>query len=306
VCSKNDEAIAKEGFAHPDSVLKLEDFSAFKANWEPKHENILAIALELGLGVESFVFVDDNPAERAIVEAQLPDVAVPDIGNDVSRYASIIESKRYFEQLSLEKEDLLRSKFYKSNELRANLLRKFANYEEYLDSLEMTAEISDFNATYIERIAQLTNKTNQFNLTTRRYTLPELEEIARDGKHICLYGKLSDRFGDNGLVSVLIGRIDEHELHVELWLMSCRVLKREMEIAMLDSLIGQAKCRGIELLVGTYLPTPKNGLVAEHYKKLGFSFVSGNESGGPGVWSLNIANYVARSRHIKILEHANG
>jgi len=306
VCSKNNEETAKEGFSHPDSVLKLEHFSVFKANWEPKHENILAIAQELNLGVDSFVFVDDNPAERSIVEANAPGVAVPDVGSEVAKYASIIESHRYFEQISLGKEDLVRAKFYEENALRANLERKFANYGEYLDSLEMTAEIDAFNSTYMERIAQLTNKSNQFNLTTRRYTLAEIESTVGDGRHIGIYGKLTDRFGDNGLISVVLGSIDGRRLHLDLWLMSCRVLKREMEIAMLDELAARARDRRIDTLLGYYLPTAKNGMVADHYEKLGFTLVSKDEAAGSTVWSLDIANYEARSRHIRTLEPVHG
>jgi FkbH-like protein len=306
VCSKNNEEIAKQGFAHPDSVLKLEHFSAFKANWEPKHENILTIAQELNLGVDSFVFVDDNPAERAIVEAQVPGIAVPDVGSEVAKYASIIESHRYFEPLSLGKEDLVRAKFYEENVQRVNFQSKFVNYGEYLDSLEMTAEVDEFNLTYMERIAQLTNKSNQFNLTTRRYTLAEIESTGSDGKHIGVYGKLTDRFGDNGLISVILGSIDGRQLHLDLWLMSCRVLKREMEVAMLDGIAERARERRMTELVGYYIPTSKNGMVADHYQKLGFSLMSKDESTGSTVWSLDITNYEARSRHIRILEHANG
>jgi len=306
VCSKNDEEIARQGFAHPDSVLKLEHFSAFKANWEPKYENILAIAQELNLGVDSFVFVDDNPAERAIVEAQIPGIAVPDIGNEVTKYASVIEAARYFEMVSLGKEDLTRAKLYEENAKRANVEQKFANYNEYLDSLEMTAEIDTFNSTYVDRIAQLTNKSNQFNLTTRRYTLAEIESTVADGRHIGIYGKLSDRFGDNGLISVVMGSVKGRELHLDLWLMSCRVLKREMEIAMLDGLVERAKDRDIQSIVGYYLPTAKNGMVAEHYRKLGFSLRSTNEATGATVWFLNLSEYKARNRHIRILETANG
>jgi FkbH-like protein len=301
-CSKNSEEIAKQGFAHPDSVLRLEHFSAFRANWEPKHENILAIAEELSLGVDSFVFVDDNPAERAIVEAQVPGVAVPDVGSDITQYASIIEAKRYFEPLSLSTEDLARARMYEENVQRTNLARKFANYGEYLDSLEMAAEIDAFNATYMERIAQLTNKSNQFNLTTRRYTLAELESAASDGNHIGIYGRLADRFGDNGLISVILGTTDSRTLLIDLWLMSCRVLKREMEIAMLDALVERAKARGIHLLLGTYLPTAKNGMVADHYEKLGFSLVSRDDISGSTIWSLDITDYALRSRHIRVLE----
>lgn len=305
-CSKNDEELAEQGFSHPDSVLKLEHFSAFKANWEPKHENILEIARELSLSVDSFVFVDDNPAERSIVEAQIPSVAVPNVGNDVANYSSIIEAERYFELLSLGKEDTSRAKLYEENAQRAQLEQKFANYGEYLDSLEMTAEIGLFSSTYIERIAQLTNKSNQFNLTTRRYTLAEIEDTMSDGRHIGIYGKLADRFGDNGLVSVVLGTTEGRELHLDLWLMSCRVLKREMEIATLDCLVERAKDKGITAIVGYYLPTAKNGMVADHYNKLGFALVSKDEASGATVWSLETSNYAARSRHIKILEPVHG
>jgi FkbH-like protein len=300
--------VARSGFAHPDSVLKLEHFSAFKANWEPKHENILEIAKELNLGVDSFVFVDDNPAERAIVSAQIPGIAVPDVGSDVTRYASIIDAGRYFEPVSLGKEDLVRAKLYGENAQRAQLQQQFANYGEYLDSLEMTAEVDTFNATYMERIAQLTNKTNQFNLTTRRYTLAEIEGTVSDGCHIGIYGKLTDRFGDNGLISIVLGRIDAADpsiLHLDLWLMSCRVLKREMEIAMLDGVAERARDKGIATLMGYYLPTAKNGMVADHYDKLGFVLVSRDEQSNSATWSLDIDNYQPRSQHIRIMEKAN-
>jgi FkbH-like protein len=306
VCSKNDEDVAKQGFAHPDSVLKLEHISAFKANWAPKHENILAIAKELNLFVDSFVFVDDNPAERAIVEAQLPGVAVPNVGNEVTKYASIIESARYFELLSLGQEDLSRAKLYQENTQRANLEQKFGDYGEYLDSLEMTAEVGTFNAIYMERIAQLTNKSNQFNLTTRRYTLAEIEALAHDRGYIGIYGKLTDRFGENGMVSVVLGRLEGQLLHLDLWLMSCRVLKREMEIVMLDGIVEQAKERHIQSLAGYFLPTNKNSMVADHYEKLGFTLQSEDKATGATTWSLDIRNYAARSRHIRILEPVHG
>jgi FkbH-like protein len=304
VCSKNNEAVAKSGFAHPDSVLKPEHFSAFKANWEPKYENILAIAQELNLSVDSFVFVDDNPAERAIVEAQVPGVAVPAVGNEVAKYPSILDAGRYFELVSLENEDTARAQLYAENSQRAKLQQKFASYGEYLDSLEMMAEIDVFKAIYMARIAQLTNKTNQFNLTTRRYTLAEIEAAAADGNHIGIYGKLTDRFGDNGLISIVLGRLDDTDLHLELWLMSCRVLKRDMEMAMLDSLVEQTRQRGVKRLIGYYHPTAKNGMVANHYENLGFSPVYNDTAIGT-TWSLDITNYVARSRHIKILERTD-
>ena len=259
----------------------------------------------MNLGPDSFVFVDDNPAERAIVEAQIPGIAVPDVGNEVAKYASIIDAGRYFETVALGKEDLVRAQLYEQNAQRANLEQKFANYGEYLDSLEMTAEIDYFNPTYMERIAQLTNKTNQFNLTTRRYTLAEIEATVSDGRHIGIYGKLTDRFGDNGLISIVLGHMVEANLELDLWLMSCRVLKREMEIAMLDALAERAKGKGVRELIGRYIPTAKNGMVADHYEKLGFRLVSRDEESGATTWSLDITNYEARSRHIRLVERIN-
>ncbi len=301
VCSKNDEEVAKQGFQHPDSILRLEHISCFKANWNPKHENIALIAKELNLGVDSFVFVDDNPAERAIVAGQVDGVAVPEIGNDVAAYATIIEAGRYFEQPSFSKEDKERAALYQENSERAAFESKFADYGEYLDSLEMTAEIEPFNRLYIERITQLTNKTNQFNLTTKRYTLAAMEAVLQDRSSIGLYGKLSDRFGDNGLISVVLGRKDGTVLEIELWLMSCRVLKRDMELAMLDELVARAQAAGIRLLRGRYMPTKKNGMVADHYQKLGFAPEATLEDGS-AVYTLEIAAYSPRNTHIKMME----
>jgi FkbH-like protein len=306
VCSKNNEEVAKQGFEHPDSVLKLDHFSCFKANWEPKHENIIAIASELNLGVESFVFVDDNPAERAIVEAQIPGIAVPNVGSEVSRFAAILEEGRYFEPVSMSQEDLSRAALYRSNTARLSSVRQFANYGEYLDSLEMIAEIDRFKPLYLERIAQLINKTNQFNLTTRRYTLAEIETISKNPAYIGIYGKLSDRFGDNGLISIVLGRREADLLHLDLWLMSCRVLKREMELAMLDVVADQAKATGIRALRGYYIATKKNGMVSDLYEKLGFVQLSADPGTSASVWTLFLADYTPRSKHIKILELIHG
>jgi len=308
VCSKNTEEIAKSGFAHPSSILKLDHFSCFKANWEPKHENLLAIAAELNLGVDSLVFVDDNPAERAIVEAQLPSVAVPNVGSEVSRFADFIEQGRYFEPLSISSEDLKRAALYAENSQRAVMEKKFANYGEYLDSLEMVAEIDTFKPVYLERIAQLTNKTNQFNLTTRRYTVAEMESALGGSGYLGLYGKLADRFGDNGLISVVLGRKDSDALHMDLWLMSCRVLKRDMEFAMLDAVVDRASRMGVKTIFGYFIPTKKNGMVSEFYSTLGFqpsNVLPSDLPEGSTAWKLDLAGYTGRNRHIKILEYSN-
>jgi FkbH-like protein len=314
VCSKNDADVAKSGFAHPSAIIKMEHISCFKANWEPKHENILAIAKELNLSTDSFVFVDDNPAERAMISAQLPSVAVPEVEDQVTRYAAILEQSRYFEPVTLSREDLDRADLYSDNAGRAVLERSFANYGDYLDSLEMSAEIESFKPVYLERIAQLTNKTNQFNLTSRRYTLAEIQSIANNPEYLGLYCRLRDRFGDNGLISVVVGRRRDDALHIDLWLMSCRVLKRDVELAMLDAIVQRAVDRGAERIYGYYLPTQKNGMVAGFYPSLGFGRCYSSEVAlgqpasveGPSVWTLELLKYSKQNRHIKVMEIGNG
>jgi FkbH-like protein len=306
VCSKNMEEIARAGFEHPSSVLRLEHISCFKANWSPKHENLLEIAKALNIGTDSLVFVDDNPAERAIIEAQLPDVAVPDVGSEVSRFSSIIDAGRYFEPVGLSREDLERAALYAANTERVSYEAKFSDYGEYLDSLEMTAEIERFKPIYLERIAQLTNKTNQYNLTTRRYTLAEIESLSTSDAHICLYGRLTDRFADNGLISVVLGSQRADTLHLDLWLMSCRVLKRDMEFAMLDAIAHRAAARGIRVLVGTYLPSKKNAMVADHYERLGFTPQPAPMGSPEGAtfWICDLNGYSDKNKHIKCQPHA--
>jgi FkbH-like protein len=304
VCSKNDEENAKEGFSHPDGVLKLEDFSVFKANWNTKPENIREIAAELNIGLDSIVFVDDNPAERALVEEQLPEVAVPNVGSDVSAFASALEHERYFEVHKIVGDDLSRAAYYSANAERSAVQSKFASYGDFLASLEMTAEIAPFRPVYLERITQLINKTNQFNLTTRRYTGGEVEAMAQDPAFVTLYGRLTDKFGDNGLVSVILGQIVGDSLRVDLWLMSCRVLKREMEFAMFDALVEQCQERGIGTIVGVYIPSKKNGMVAGHYASFGFR-AAGAAAEGRELWSYEVpATYSPRTRYIRRISEA--
>ena len=298
VCSKNDIENAKEGFSHPDSILKLEDFSAFKANWNPKPANIREIAEELNIGIDSMVFVDDNPAERALVADQLREVATPDVGSDVTRFAEILEAEHYFEVHKVVQDDLNRSAYYNSNAQRNSYQAVFSDYGEFLASLEMTAEIAPFSPVYLERISQLINKTNQFNLTTKRYSSAEVETIAKDTMFMTLYGRLADRFGDNGLVTVLIGRAVNETLELDLWLMSCRVLNREMELAMFDALVEHCQARGIREIVGVYIPSKKNSMVADHYLKLGFIAGEGS-SGSHQTWHYDVTkSQPAKARYI--------
>jgi len=288
VCSKNDETNAREGFAHPDSILSADDFAAFTANWNPKHENIRDIAYTLNIGIDSLVFADDNPVEREIVRAQLAEVTVPELGSDIVKYIDILDKTGLFETVSLSADDLQRNMFYVANTERAKQQEQFASYDDFLRSLDMVAEIAPFSTLYLDRIAQLTNKTNQFNLTTRRYTLAEMAAMSCDQNRITLYGRLRDRFGDNGIVSVMAGIIKETELHIELWLMSCRVLKRGMEAAMLDSLVERAKTRNLSGIVGYYYPTAKNGMVKDLYAEMGFRQLTDTIDIGTA-WYLDIS-----------------
>ena len=301
ICSKNDELFAVEGFSHPDCVLKLEDFSNFKANWNPKHENIRAIASQLNIGLDSLVFLDDNPVERDIVECQLPQVSVVELGSDVTKYISIVDKAGLFEKVSMSAEDINRNTYYSANAVRTEAESKYQNYEEFLLSLNMVAEIMSFKQIYLDRITQLINKTNQFNLTTKRYTRSDIETIFNDQNYIKLYGRLEDKFGDNGLISILIGIAEGEELHIELWLMSCRVLKRGMEVAMFDQLVAEAKDLGLKTIIGYYYKSLKNSMVSELFRDMGFRSVSVSVSGNSdSIWSLDISKYQYQNKLITI------
>lgn len=279
--SKNEENNALSGLKRPDSVLHKEDFVNIKANWSPKSINLLKTAQEMSLLPDSFVFIDDNPAEREIITAQIPDVAVPEIA-DVEHYIQVIDRSGFFEVTSLSLDDQKRNEMYQENKKRNESRVAFTTYDEYLKALEMKGEIQGFIPMYMSRIAQLTNKSNQFNLTTKRFGQSEIEAIAEDPNHITLYGKLGDKFGDNGVVSVVIGKImgkKHDELHIELWLMSCRVLKREMEFAMMDELVEKAQAVGIQKIIGYYYPTAKNSMVKDFYDLQGFTKIDEDEKG---------------------------
>lgn len=289
VCSKNDEENALAGLAHPDGVLKKDDFICIKANWENKDRNIAETAEEMSILPESFLFLDDNPAERAIVKGSIPGAAVPEM-DEVENYIRIVDRNACFEVTGFSEDDLKRNEMYAANVKRGQAMKSFGDYGDYLLSLEMEAEITDFLPVYIQRITQLTNKSNQFNLTTRRYTQPEIEKTAADENCIRLCGRLRDKFGDNGVVSVVIGRkTDPETLDIELWLMSCRVLKRDMELAMLDELAEQAVRAGVKRLRGYYYKTAKNKMVSRLYESFGFSLVSQN--GEDTVWELWLEGY---------------
>ena len=296
IISKNELENALAGMHHPQMLLKTDDFISIKANWEPKSVNLVNIAEELTLLPDSFVFVDDNPAEREIIRQQVPGTGIPEM-QKVEHYIKSIDQAGYFEVTNISKDDLERSVMYKENVARASQQSKFENYQDYLLSLNMKAEIREFQTIYISRIAQLTNKSNQFNLTTRRYTQEEIEEIAVDNGYITLYGKLEDCFGDNGVVSVVIGKIEDSKLNILLWLMSCRVLKRDMEFAMMDELVRQAGKREIYDIYGYYYPTQKNAMVKDFYAVQGFSLIEEDEAGNR-IWHLNTKNGYINKNHV--------
>ena len=299
VNSKNDEANALEGLNHPSGAVKAGDFAVIKANWENKNQNIVDIANELQLGIDSAVFLDDNPTERAIVAETVPGVAVPEIGT-VGDYIKVIDRNAYFEPAEISADDIQRSEMYRKNAQRKKLQLEFADYGEFLQSLNMKAEIAAFKELYLPRIAQLTNKSNQFNLTTRRYTLAEIESIYREPNALCLYGRLEDKFGDHGVVAISIGHLENESMFIDLWLMSCRVLKRDMEKAMMDAFVEKASRMGAKEIIGTYLPTAKNGMVKNFYGEQGFSLLEENESGSK--WILDVNNYKKQNTVIDVAE----
>jgi len=286
VNSKNEEENALAGLQHPDGALKPEDFIIIKANWEPKSKNLIDIAAELNILPDSLVFVDDNPAEREIISQQVKGAAVPEIGNP-EEYIRVLDHSGFFEVTKLSEDDRNRNEMYKANVMRKQQEQSFGDYKEYLKSLQMKAVIAPFESIYMARIAQLTNKSNQFNLTTKRFSQSEIEAIAQNPKFITLYGKLEDKFGDNGVVSVVIGEMEGNTLHIRLWLMSCRVLKRDMEFAMMDTLVEMCKGQDIDTIYGYYYPTAKNAMVKEFYSLQGFKKTEEDEQGN-ATWKYDI------------------
>ena len=291
VSSKNEEANALAPFRkRPEMVLKREDFVAFKANWRPKPQNLREIAAELNIGTNALVFMDDNPAERAHVRQELPEVKVIELSDDPSEYPLLLDSAGVFETTAVSAEDRERSLQYQTNTQREELRGAAGDYGQYLASLEQRGVIAPFEERYLDRITQLVNKSNQFNLTTLRLTRSQVEERMRDSVGATVYVRLADRFGDNGLISVVSARRDGEALAIDEWLMSCRVLNRGVEQIVCNYLVGQARAMGVKALEGVYIPTAKNGLVRDHYKGLGFALVE-EAANGQTRWRLEVEGY---------------
>jgi len=291
VCSKNEEAAALIPFReHDEMVLKEEHISCFVANWTDKATNLKAIAQTLNIGTDALVFLDDNPAERERVRQELPEVGVPEVGEEPADYVRLLSMAGYFEAVSFGEEDKKRAEMYQANAQRSSAMQKIGNLDDYLASLEMTCSIRPFDELGRARIAQLINKSNQFNLTTRRYTEGEVAAMQADPARFTMQVRLVDRFGDNGMISVVVFEKRGEAWHCDTWLMSCRVLGRRVEEAVLAHVAGAARAEGATRLVGEYLPTAKNVLVEKHFEKLGFRF-DGELPGGGTSWVLDLADY---------------
>jgi FkbH-like protein len=290
VSSKNHDEVARTPFrTHPDMLLREQHLAVFQANWNDKATNIKAIADALSLGLDSMVLLDDNPAERALVRQLLPQVAVPEMPADPALFTRTLLASGYFEAVAFSAEDRQRADFYENNARRVALRDQAGDLATYLASLEMVMTVQPFDEQGRKRIVQLINKSNQYNLTTRRYTERQVEEAQRDPDCVTLQVRLSDTFGDNGMISVVLCRQAGRDWQVDTWLMSCRVLGRRVEDAILQELLLLAGRRGIDRIIGAYHPTERNKLVEDHYEKLGFALVERRED-GTTVWQLSVAN----------------
>ncbi len=287
VSSKNDDEVARAPFRnHPEMLLKEDHIAVFQANWRDKATNIKAISEELSLGLESMVFLDDNPVERGLVRAILPEVAVPEVGDDPATFAPTLAAAGYFDIVVFSDEDKKRAALYQDNARRVALQQQAGDVQSYLASLDMEVIFRPFDNIGRSRISQLINKSNQYNLTTRRYSELDVAKIEQDDSCVALQVRLTDRFGDNGMISVVICRPDAPDVwRIDTWLMSCRVLGRGVENAVLAEVVRLAQARGVTALVGDYIPTDRNGMVRDHYEKLGFDLVSQDEAGA-SVWRL--------------------
>jgi FkbH-like protein len=304
VCSKNDEQNAVEPFErHPEMILRIEDISCFVANWEDKAANIREISQRLNIGLDSLVFVDDNPFERNIVRQELPTVAVPELPDDPALFAQCIADAGYFEAVHVTNEDRERTRKYQDNAKRERIRASATDIESFLKSLNMQFIWKRFDSIGMNRTVQLINKTNQFNLRTRRYTEQEVAAVMKNDRAIGLQVRLTDQFGDNGIIAIVIGELmpGENDMMLDTWLMSCRVLGRQVEQTTLNVVAGEARRLGASRLIGEYRPTPKNGIVRDHYRNLGFQLLETRDDGGT-VWALPLDEFSPHPTFAKVVE----
>jgi FkbH-like protein len=303
VCSKNDFNKAAEPFEkHPEMILRMTDLVSFKANWEPKSENIRQMASELNLGLDSFVFVDDNPAEIDIVRQFAPEVTTLLLGPDPSEYVTQLQDCRLFEPSGITAEDQERTSQYRAEAERKSLEAAVTDMDSYLSSLAMEATFSEFTMVDAPRLSQLINKSNQFNLTTRRRSEAEVLAVMNDPGFAGYSMRLKDRFGDHGLISIVIGQKVDGAMKIDTWLMSCRVLKRQVEEEVLNELARLAGLRGCRRLEGIYLPTAKNEMVRDFYGRMGFILTSESET--KREFELALDSFQPAATKIKIARRA--
>ncbi|CAG9271130.1 HAD-IIIC family phosphatase [Paraburkholderia unamae] len=305
VCSKNDEANALLPFEqHPEMVLKRGDIACFVANWQDKATNLRMIAQRLNIGLDALVFADDNPFERNLVREQLPMVRVPEMPEDPALYAATLAQAGWFESVALTGEDRERATQYQANQAREALRTSGQDLASYLASLDMVLEWNTFNTTDLPRIVQLIGKTNQFNLTTHRHGEAEVQAMMRDPLAVLLHFRLKDRFGDNGIIAIVAAVPDTNETaregdwRIDTWLMSCRVLGRDVEQATLGVLADAARKAGARRLIGEYRPTPKNGMVQGHYPGLGFAPLASSQDATQ--WVLDLGDFIPSHTPIEI------
>lgn len=294
VCSKNTEHIAKEPFEkHPDMVLRLDDIAVFVANWENKADNIIHIQQVLNIGFDSMVFLDDNPFERNLVRENIPGITVPELPEDPAEYLEYLYCLNLFETVSFSGNDSERTKQYQVEAQRMAVQKSFVNEDDFLQSLQMTSEVQDFSKFNTPRVSQLSQRSNQFNLRTVRYTEGDIEAIGKSDTYKTFSFTLEDKFGDNGLISaIILKKENDSALFIDTWFMSCRVLKRGMEDFILNTIMDYALEHRYSQVKGEYIATSKNEMVQYLFKNLGFS-----EMGG--YWIMDTANYSKRKTFIQ-------
>ncbi|MEO6630651.1 MAG: HAD-IIIC family phosphatase [Mucilaginibacter sp.] len=292
-CSKNTEAIAIEAFEkHPDMVLKTDDIAMFAINWDNKVDNLHRIQSTLNIGFDSMVFLDDNPFERNMVKENIPEITVLELPSDPADFLEYLYGLNLFDTASLSNEDAERTTLYQTEAKRTTEKQSFVNEGDFLKSLNMVSIIEPFTAFNIPRVAQLTQRSNQFNLRSIRYTELELKKLAESTDAITCSFTLEDKFGDNGLIAaVILKKENDGTLFIDTWLMSCRVLKRGMENFVLNQLIDAAAKNGFKYLKGEYVPTAKNEIVGNHYRDLGFTEDN-------AYWLIPVDNYQTKKTFI--------
>jgi FkbH-like protein len=303
VCSKNNPEVAEAAFReHPEMLLRRSDIAVFLANWHDKTENLKTVATRLNIGLDSLVFVDDHPVERARVRQSLPMIAVPELPEDAAQFVRCIADAGYFEAVAFTSEDRHRAGQYAANAEREVLLGSAQSMDEFLRGLKMSVAFGPFTVVDHARVVQLINKTNQFNTTTRRYTSEEITYFANLPNALTLQFRLSDRFGDNGLVSAMILRSPpDHEdvLEIDSWVMSCRVFGRQLEFEAMNIAVEAARQRGARAFIADYIASSKNEVISALYPSLGFAAVNETApTNGTTRWFLNFADYVTRETHI--------